>query len=107
MIAIGVILIICGVLACVVGALQNTILFIIFADTGAQLARFHDEADFKLIWLFNGPGTITLIIGALVMAIGIFLIILNKKRAHLYVDEEYIDEEYINEEYINEEDITE
>ena len=79
MLAIGIILIIVGVLACVFGIVQNTILYALFADTGAQLARFHSEIDFHIVWLFIGPGTTEMIVGAVAITAGIVLIVKSKK----------------------------
>ena len=83
MLTIGIILTILGVLACAFGAVQNTILFAIFADIGAKLARFNDELDFHITWLFFGPGTITMIIGVILIAAGIMFIVLSRKRKSL------------------------
>ena len=80
MLAIGIILIIIGVFTFFFGILQNTILFALFADTGAQLARFHDELDFHIAWLFFGPGTVEMIIGIALIVAGIVFIVKNKKR---------------------------
>ena len=79
MLAIGIILIIFGVLACAFGVVQNTILYALFADTGAQLARFHSEVNFDIVWLFVGPGTTEMIVGAIAIAAGIVLIVKRKK----------------------------
>ena len=80
MLAIGIILIIIGAFTCAFGILQNTILFALFADTGAQLARFHDELDFHIAWLFFGPGTVEMIVGIVLIVAGIVFIVRNKKR---------------------------
>ena len=83
MLVIGIILIVIGVFTCALGILQNTILFALFADTGAQLARFHNELDFHIAWLFFGPGTVEMIVGIFMIVAGIVFIVRNKKRKTL------------------------
>ena len=83
MLVIGIILIVLGVFTCAFGILQNTILFALFADTGAQLARFHNELDFHIAWLFFGPGTVEMIVGVVLIVAGIVFIVRNKKRNKL------------------------
>ena len=74
MLALGIILIIGGVVTCAVGMAQNTILYSLFADLNSQLVRANSEIEFHFSWLFIGPGTITLIIGVVITALGIVLI---------------------------------
>jgi len=80
MLAIGIILIIVGVFTCAFGILQNTILYALFADTGAKLARFNDELDFHITWFFFGPGTVEMIVGIVLVVVGIVFIVRSRKR---------------------------
>lgn len=82
MLLLGIVLIIGGVLACAFGIAQNTILFNLFADTGAQLARFHSGVDFSILWLFNGPGTLLMIISTIIIILGIVLIVMSRKKSN-------------------------
>ena len=81
MIVIGVFLIIIGVLTMSFGALQNTILYNIFAPLNERLARANSEVDFSFAWIFAETGLLTLIIGAIILIAGIVLIVLKKKRS--------------------------
>lgn len=80
MVFFGVVFIIGGVLTTAFGALQNTILFNLFADLNARLARAHLETDFEISWIFSGPGTMTIIFGMLAVIVGIVFIVIGKKR---------------------------
>ena len=82
MIFFGILLIVGGAITTAVGVLKNTILFNLFADLNARLERANMDTDFEISWIFNGPGTIVMVIGVLVIAIGIALIVLRRKRRH-------------------------
>lgn len=88
MLIIGVILIITGFMTFAFGILQNTLLFMLFADVNAQLARFHSGSDFEISWLFANPGSMEMIIGSIMIFVGIILIVLRKKREKVHDEDE-------------------
>ena len=92
MLALGIILIIVGVFTSFFGILHNTILFALFADTGAQLARFNNELDFHITWLLFGPGTVEMIVGIVLIVVGIVFIVRNSKKNKLSGQQEEIKE---------------
>ena len=97
MITIGILLIIVGALMCAFGMAQNTILYSLFADLNSQLVRATSGIEFSITWLFFGPGTIVIIVGTLIIALGIFFIVkgvTNKKR--IKKDEPELTDENLN-----------
>ena len=80
MFIIGIIFIIIGVLSIIFGILQNTILFMIFADFGDQLARFHSETAYDTTWMIFGPGFTEMVVGVILIIIGIVFIIIRKRK---------------------------
>ena len=90
MLMLGIILIIGGVLSSAFGIAQNTILFNIFADEDARLERIwpdiniddagnisvqSDNGGWDIASLFDGPGTIWVIIGIIALFFGAALVI--------------------------------
>ena len=94
MVAFGVIVIVAGVIAVVFGILQNTV-FLNIADVNAGLGRMFGDIDLNehgdiiaqsdsggldMASALGGPGTFWIILGAIAIAIGIFSIIVGRKR---------------------------
>ena len=116
MFIIGIIFVVVGGLSVIYGILQNTILFMIFADVGAQLARFHSEAAYDTAWMIFGPGFSEMVIGVILIIVGIVFIIKGKKKQNhqvikqnnnaVYIDNEKISDEDISNENLSNEDLS-